>query len=63
MTCGHHAVQDKNALEQKVKDLQALMETVQNQRNELRQAFKVFHLSTAPSATPIPQTCTHADML
>lgn len=36
--CG---AQDKTALEEKVKELQALIETVQNQRNELRQAFKV----------------------
>ncbi len=34
-------LQDKQALERRLGELQAVLETVQNQRNELRQQFKV----------------------
>jgi myosin-5 len=34
-------LQDKQALEARLKELQAILETVQNQRNELKQLYKV----------------------
>lgn len=34
-------LQDKQALEQRLKEVQAVLETVQNQRNELKQLYKV----------------------
>ena len=34
-------LQDKQALESRVKEMQAILETVQNQRNELKQQFRV----------------------
>ena len=34
-------LQDKQALEHRLKEMQAILETVQNQRNELKQLYKV----------------------
>lgn len=34
-------LQDKQALEVRLKEVQGILETVQNQRNELKQLFKV----------------------
>ncbi len=34
-------LQDKQALESRVKEMQSILETVQNQRNELKQQFRV----------------------
>ena len=42
-------LQDKQALESRVKEMQSILETVQNQRNELKQQFRV---SGALEATP-----------
>ena len=35
-------LKDKAALDEKLKETLAILETVQNQRNELRQLYKVF---------------------
>ncbi len=39
-TCRQCFVQDKKALEDRLKEVQNILETVQNQRNELRQQYK-----------------------
>lgn len=46
-------LQDKQALEHRLKEMQAILETVQNQRNELKQLYKVRHptYTLQPSAS------------
>ena len=44
-----HDVQDKKALEDRLKEVQTILETVQNQRNELRQLYKVGPHPGAPA--------------
>ena len=44
-----HNVQDKKALEDRLKEVQTILETVQNQRNELRQLYKVGPDPSAPA--------------
>ncbi len=45
-------MQDKKALEDRLKEVQTILETVQNQRNELRQLYKV-----GPDLAPMPWSC------
>lgn len=40
LTCRLVHAQDKKALEDRLKEVQNILETVQNQRNELRQQYK-----------------------
>lgn len=51
-------LQDKNALDEKLKETLAILETVQNQRNELRQLYKV--PPPPPPTHPSPQTPFHS---
>ncbi len=44
-------LQDKQALEHRLKEMQAILETVQNQRNELKQLYKV--QTFVPASVPI----------
>ena len=55
-------LQDKQALERRLGELQAVLETVQNQRNELKQQFKVRAVTRRTAVSPLAMHCLHAAM-
>ena len=55
-------MQDKQALEVKLREVQNVLEAVQNQRNDLRQQYRVRRCAAPPTPAPISRPSAHHTM-